>query len=292
MVIKQKVYISSIIQKNKMGIKKALSIAILAAMGFAGVSVLPNIINPPKKFTQGIECKSICVSKEGNCDGIDPRCVASDLSKLNIIAGDLESKVDGEIRPFNYINFESDHIPDMVKEAADYYNADPGFANYTLALANVESGFDPNAISYKDARGVMQVMLNTARIYDPDITQEELLKPEKNIPIGVAHFSNLVKEYGNYKLAIAAYHTGETNLNNAIGALKSAKDGNDHYGVFSYRGGKKITTRTIEVSYLRDLPNDWRGYSEALKKITGNKAIDTIDHVNKVWQKKYYMRGT
>ncbi len=286
-----------------MGIKKVSGIAALVAAGFICVSTLPSAI----KLFQSIgstekdssKCKSFVYSPTGrHVDGIAPECVISDLSQYKkIIINDtsnnsLESSVNQETRKFSYINLKSPDIQGMIVEAARYYNPDPSFAGYALALARRESDFNPKEISYKDARGVMQVIPDTARIYDPNITPEKLLDPKYNIPIGIAYFSDLVKEYGEYKLAIAAYHTGEGNLNNAIAALKAAKAGKSNYNVFGYRNGKKIISRTIEVADLKNLPDNWDGYKVALKKITGSDANDTINHVSNVWETEYSMRGT
>ena len=286
-----------------MGMKKVSGIAALVAAGFICVSTVPSAI----KLFQSIgnteedssKCKSFVYSSNGrHVEGIAQECVISDISQYkrmisnNATESDsLESEVN-KTGKFEYPNIKSTNIPDMVVEAARHYNADPSFASYASALAKRESDFDPTLISYKGARGVMQVMPDTAKIYDPDITKEELLMPEKNIPIGIAYFSDLVKYYGNYKLAIAAYHTGEGNLNNAIAAVKAAKAGNSNYNVFGYRNGKKIMTRTIEVSDLKNLPDNWDGYKVALKKITGNDAKDTVNHVSNVWETEYSMRGT
>lgn len=81
-------------------------------------------------------------------------------------------------------------------------------AELVEAVVNVESGFNPSAISPKGARGAMQLMPATARRYG--ITdQRQLARPEKNIEAGVLLLKELLARYhGNIPLALAAYNAG------------------------------------------------------------------------------------
>jgi hypothetical protein len=73
------------------------------------------------------------------------------------------------------------------------------------AIAHVESGFDPNAISPKGARGVMQLMPETARTYG--VT--DALSPAQSIDAGARHLHTLLRRYrGDSTLAAAAYNAG------------------------------------------------------------------------------------
>lgn len=77
---------------------------------------------------------------------------------------------------------------------------------YVLAVARGESFFDPNAESVKGARGLMQVMPETALDYG--ISASDLWVPEKNIDVGVHLLSDLYRELQDPYLALAAYYCG------------------------------------------------------------------------------------
>jgi hypothetical protein len=73
------------------------------------------------------------------------------------------------------------------------------------AVALVESGFDPTAVSPKGAQGLMQLMPGTARDYGVD----DPLDPLQNLQAGAGHLRHLLDEFdGNLTLALAAYNAG------------------------------------------------------------------------------------
>lgn len=86
------------------------------------------------------------------------------------------------------------------------------------AVMRVESAFNQYAVSSKGARGLMQLMPDTARwaaelmgLEDFDI--EQLFDPEINIAIGVWYLSTLRQQFdGDTILALAAYNGGRANV--------------------------------------------------------------------------------
>lgn len=86
------------------------------------------------------------------------------------------------------------------------------------AMMRVESAFNRYAISPKGARGLMQIMPDTARwaaerMGLDDFDLEQLYDPETNIAIGVWYLSTLREQFdGDTVLALAAYNGGRANV--------------------------------------------------------------------------------
>lgn len=73
------------------------------------------------------------------------------------------------------------------------------------AVALVESGLDPRAISPAGAQGLMQLMPATARQYG--VT--DAFNPLENLDAGARHLRSLLDEFdGDLELALAAYNAG------------------------------------------------------------------------------------
>ena len=77
-----------------------------------------------------------------------------------------------------------------------------------LAVAQVESNFNANAISNKGAIGVMQIMPKTARdMYG--VPKHKLFDPVINIKIGISFLDHLIKKYkGRIDIALSHYNGG------------------------------------------------------------------------------------
>jgi soluble lytic murein transglycosylase len=104
---------------------------------------------------------------------------------------------------------------ESVEKNAHLYQIDPLLIT---AIMRVESSFDRYAISSKGARGLMQLMPETARwaadlMGLKDFELEQLFDPEVNIAIGVWYLSNLREQFdGDMVLALAAYNGGRANV--------------------------------------------------------------------------------
>jgi len=78
-----------------------------------------------------------------------------------------------------------------------------------LSLIRQESAFNPSALSPAGARGLMQVMPQTAKSINSLINKNDLFKSEKSIQIGTKYFEKLLNIYkGNIIYSLAAYNAG------------------------------------------------------------------------------------
>jgi soluble lytic murein transglycosylase-like protein len=90
----------------------------------------------------------------------------------------------------------------IIIEEADRHEIDPALVK---AIIMAESGYNPNAISEKGAKGLMQLMPSPAQA----LGVEDAFNPQQNISGGVRYFKRLVNRFdGDIKLALAAYNAG------------------------------------------------------------------------------------
>jgi len=109
----------------------------------------------------------------------------------------------------NYLNQLAHPTPFMqiFKAAAEENNVP---IELLLAITRTESAFDSKALSRVKAKGLMQLMTNTAKEEGLEQNQD-LFNPETNINLGAKHLAKLLKEFDNSSpKAIAAYNAGRT----------------------------------------------------------------------------------
>ena len=86
-----------------------------------------------------------------------------------------------------------------------------------LSIIKAESDFRSDAVSAKNAIGLMQITLETAnwcaaKMGISELTESDLYVPEINIKIGTYYYDYLLKRYGSMDTAIAAYNGGMGNV--------------------------------------------------------------------------------
>lgn len=91
----------------------------------------------------------------------------------------------------------------IVQRLAPQYGVHPGLA---YAVIRAESNFDPQAVSPKNAQGLMQLIPETAARFKVN----QPLDPEQNIRGGLAYLRWLLAYFkGEVALVVAAYNAGE-----------------------------------------------------------------------------------
>ncbi len=91
----------------------------------------------------------------------------------------------------------------IIERYAEKHGVDPVLIR---AVIQVESNFNPNCVSHKGARGLMQLIPGTAKRYG--VTQ--MHDPEQNIRGGVRYLADLLRMFNDdLPRALAAYNAGE-----------------------------------------------------------------------------------
>ena len=135
---------------------------------------------------------------------------AMQLERYKEVIAFAEPKKEVEFLPYSYpLGYR-----DIVDQAARTEDLD---AHLIAALIREESRFEPSAVSWAGAIGLMQLMPSTARrlkkgagVYFKE--NSELQDAEINIPLGAHYLSQLINEFRDVPLAIAAYNAGENIL--------------------------------------------------------------------------------
>ena len=134
-------------------------------------------------------------------DLIDEASTANGVAKSACFTEDLES-----------VDFKS------VRKFSKEYGTDE---RLILAIMKQESQFDENAVSYRGARGLMQIMpiTNMELVEELDILRPS--HPRANIQAGIYYFSKLYRLFktgtkeDRIRLALAAYNAGPSRIYDA-----------------------------------------------------------------------------
>jgi len=96
-----------------------------------------------------------------------------------------------------------------IYKTCEAYNVDP---QIIIAMACVESGWNPTARSDKNAIGLLQILPSTARLVRNIKSETELYNPFLNVSIGINWYSILLEKHlGNHNKALTEYYMGVHN---------------------------------------------------------------------------------
>lgn len=98
--------------------------------------------------------------------------------------------------PKNITSFD-----ELIAFFARKYDLDPALVK---AVIKCESDFNQYCVSHKGATGLMQLMPNTAR----GLGVFDIYSPHQNIEGGTRFLASLMRDFGDVKLALAAYNAG------------------------------------------------------------------------------------
>ena len=141
-------------------------------------------------------------------------------------------------------------IAALIIQIAPRYGVDPRLA---LAVVAVESNFDALAVSPKDARGLMQLIPETAARYKVRYP----LNPRQNLHGGLAYLRFLLAYYrGQVTLAAAAYNAGEAAVDRHGACRPTRKRRRMCEGC-----GRSIAASTIHMTRAKRSRRQWSASS-------------------------------
>ncbi len=121
---------------------------------------------------------------------------------------------------------------DEIIKYSEMFEVDPAM---TASIIHVESKFRPNAVSNKEAYGLMQITSDTFDFvsdnYDVgDVTFDNITDSELNIMVGTWYYSYLLKEFNNNKQnALCAYNAGPGTVRSWLSNPDYCFNGEDLY---------------------------------------------------------------
>jgi hypothetical protein len=109
-------------------------------------------------------------------------------------------------------------LAEAIYEESVRYNQDPKFI---LALIAIESSFQNQSVSEKGAKGLMQLMPYVAESLAQELGIEwngdpTLFNPSLNIRMGIHYLSQLILDFDDLRIAMAAYNYGPTYVKSLI----------------------------------------------------------------------------
>ncbi len=136
-----------------------------------------------------------------------------------------------------------EEVRGLVAEAAKNFDVNPLLVD---SVIQVESNYNPFAVSSKGAQGLMQLMPGTAQRFG--VTDS--FDPKQNIEAGVRYLKFLQDTFQDDRLAIAAYNAGEK-------AVAKFKDVPPYAETVSYvaKVGKKYGQATRAAETKREATN-------------------------------------
>ena len=135
--------------------------------------------------------------------------------------------------------------------------------NLVYSIMKVESKFNKNAVSKRNAKGLMQISDITQKwaIVELKLKEVDIFDPETNIKIGCWYLSKLFKEFKDVDLVVAAYNGGSGNVNKWLNNSDYSYDGNQLH---------KIPFNETK-NYLKKVKDNYIMYKSLYRKEESNE---------------------
>lgn len=167
-----------------------------AAVAFCAVAFPSKVGDGPRHLTSADHEPPACRA---------PPCGSGPVPLVERVDAQLEARIP-QLGPF-----DRHLLAQTIVSEADTARIDPLLV---LALIEVESGWDPAALSVRGARGLMQLREPTMRreLEQHGLTLVNPLDPVANVQAGVRYLRRLLDAFGREELALMAYNAGPNRI--------------------------------------------------------------------------------
>ncbi len=119
-----------------------------------------------------------------------------------------------------------------------------------LAIIEVESGWDPGAVSSKDARGLMQLLVPTlAEEAELSPAEVDAHDPVVNVRAGIRFYAKMQRRFSDPELAMVAYNAGPGRLARYVVAEQGVPERFWAYPRAIRRAERRLRARLAEPAY-------------------------------------------
>lgn len=179
----------------------------------------------------------------------EPGAVATDAGRLSVVIQPGSSPFAAAARQASASAASRiEALAPMIDEAARAADVDSALL---MAVIEVESGGNPRAVSPKGATGLMQLMPGTGARHGAS----DLFDPCQNVAAGARYLKDLMRQFGDLSLVLAAYNAGE-------GAVQ--------------KYGGEIPPYAETMSYVPKVMDRYRWYRDA----TPSASVATVQDVS------------
>ena len=132
--------------------------------------------------------------------------VFTNIGYRNATPSQSETRVSGFGINTNRISPDAIYYEDIIQHYASRHQVSEDLVK---AMIQVESNYDPYAVSIKNCKGLMQLHPDTASRFGV----KDVFNPEENIAGGIKYLSFLMDHFDqNLNFALAAYNSGENSV--------------------------------------------------------------------------------
>lgn len=132
-----------------------------------------------------------------------PDLPSEDSGRVSVVTQVGFDQTSAELRPSSTaVTSRVMALAPLVNKAASAADIDTALL---MAVIDVESGGNPQAVSPKGATGLMQLMPGTGARHGA----KNLFDPRQNLAAGARYLRQLMRQFGDVQLALAAYNAGE-----------------------------------------------------------------------------------
>ncbi|MCI8275352.1 MAG: lytic transglycosylase domain-containing protein [Lachnospiraceae bacterium] len=152
----------------------------------------------------------------------------------------FDQEVLNQVRQDKISSSDNGQYDEIFAQASACYNLPVALLK---AITKVESDFNPNDVSSKGAKGLMQLMPSTAE----EVGVTDPFDPWQNIMGATKYIRKQLDRFGDLRTALAAYNTGPGNVKKYGGEPDYCKRYVDK--VLAYMGEAEVDTSAVGAAY-------------------------------------------